>query len=198
MLYSDERTEAEAEALADEQERLMEAFGLGIVNQYEGYTEKGLHRSTTEAALNLAGIPAVTVGLGGHSVVDDDVVAAGVAGCARVMAEMGMLEAVPTGVTAADPGYGSPVPYPVRLADGPYSPTAGIVRHRVDPGETVRAGDPIADVVDVHGRSKATVDVERDGYLISPTEGIAVYENESVASLAVRDEGEVVVPREPR
>jgi len=194
----DRRTESEAEALAETQGRLVEAFGLPVVNQYPDpeYTDRGLQRSTTGAALDVAGIPAMTPELAGHSVVDDDVAAAGVAGCYRVMVELGMLESVPEGIAAADPGYEKPVDYPVRRAQHPRTDTPGIVRHRVEPGDVVESGDPVADVVTPHGEHKATVETDHDGYVVGRTEGVAVYENDPLCYLAVRDENDIVVERD--
>lgn len=190
----DSRTREEAEELAELQGRLMEAFGLPIVNQYPGgeYTDRGLQRSTTGAALDTAGIPAFTPELGGHSVVDGDLVAAGVAGCHRVMVELGMLDSVADEVAAADPGYESPVDYPVRRAQHPHAETAGVVRHRVEPGDVVEAGDPVADVVTPHGDVKETVESEHDGYVTGIPEGVAVYENDPLCYMAVRDEEPIV------
>lgn len=198
VLYGEQRTEAEAEAIAEKQGRLMDAFGLPVVNQYPGseYTDRGLQRSTTGAALDTAGIPAMTPELGGHSVVDDDLVAAGVAGCHRVMVELGMLDSVPDEIATADPGYEPPVDYPVRRARHPHTDTPGIVRHRVAPGDTVAEGDPVADIVTPHGEHKTTLESEYDGYVTGRCEGVAVYENDAVCSLAVRDEEDIVIPRE--
>lgn len=196
VLYGEHRDEAAARDLADEQERLMSAFGLPIVNQYDDYLDRSLHRTATGAALNNAGIPAMTVELGQHSVINDRTVNAGVAGCYRVMTAMGMLETVPDAVAAADPDIADPVGYPVKRADGPYAPTAGIVRHRIEPGGTFEAGEPVADIVTSHGTHEATVTASRDGYLIYRSTGAAVYEHDEIASIVVRDDGDVVIPRE--
>ncbi|WP_134668506.1 succinylglutamate desuccinylase/aspartoacylase family protein [Halorussus marinus] len=198
VFYGDRRTESAARTLAETQGRLVEAFGLPVLNQYPEpeYTDRGLQRSTTGAALDVAGIPAMTPELGGHSVVDDDITAAGVAGCYRVMVALGMLESVPEEVAAADPGFKKPVDYSVRRAQHPRTDTPGIVRHRVEPGDVVAAGDPVADIVTPHGEHKATVESERDGYVVGRTEGVAVYENDALCYLAVRDEDDVVVERD--
>ncbi|MFB6210032.1 MAG: succinylglutamate desuccinylase/aspartoacylase family protein [Halobacteriales archaeon] len=199
VFYGEERTEAEAEELAAEQGRLLEAHGIPVVNQYPGekYTDRGLQRSTTGAALNNAGIPAMTVELGSHSVVDDPKVAAGVAGNYRVMVAMDMLDAVPDDIAAADPGYEKPVDYTVKRARHPRTDTPGIVRHRVKAGDAFESGDPIADIYTPHGDHKTTVTTDHDGYVIGRPEGVAVYENDPLAGLAVRDDADIVIPRDP-
>ncbi len=197
VLYGEVREEDAARELADELAALVEAFGLPIVNEYpaEEYLEERLQRSTAGAALNAAGIPAFTPELGSHSVVEDDARAAAVAGVFRVAVEMGLLDSVPADVAAADPGFESPVDYPVRRAVHPRTETAGIARHRVEAGDVVEAGDPVADVVSPHGDHRATVESDHDGYVLGRS-GAAVYENDALAFVAVRDEGELVVPRD--
>src|SRR6056297_2998190 len=78
VLYGEERTEEEAHDLADSLESLVDAFGMPVVNEYaaDEYTEQNLQRSTAGATLNHAGIPAFTVELGGHYVVEEDTRAA--------------------------------------------------------------------------------------------------------------------------
>lgn len=196
VLYGERRDEATARTLAAEQERLMEAFGLPIVRQYDEYLSKDRHRTTTGAALNAAGIPAMTVELGQHSVVNDEIVAAGVAGCYRVMVAMDMLDAVPIKIGQRDPDYRSPVSFPVKRTDGPYTDTPGIVRHHLEPGEAFSAGDAFADIVTSHGTQKTTIEVERDGYLISRCIGAATYTNDELGNVVVRDRGDVVIDRE--
>lgn len=198
VLYGERRTEAEAEALASDLEGIVEAFGFPVVTEYPAaeYVDQNLQRSTAGAALNAEGIPAFTAELGGHSVVEEDVRAAGVAGVYGVMSELDMIDEVPAEVVAPDLDVlDAPVDFPVRRAVHPRTETAGLVRHRVSPGEAVEAGDVVADITTAHGERVATVESEYDGYVIGRSEGLAAYEGGPVASMAVRDEGDLVVPR---
>ncbi len=192
VLYGTERDEDEANELADELERLVDAYDFPVINEYvaEEYVEQNLQRSTAGAALNNAGIPAFTVELGGFEVVEEDTREKGVVGLLNVMRELDMLpgDAEPTGLDA-------PVDFPVKRAVHPHTDTAGIVRHRVEPGDTFEAGDVIADIVTPHGEPKATVETEHDGYVVGRYHGVSAYENDPVTSLAVRDDGDLVVPR---
>lgn len=197
VLYGERRTEAEAEALADDLAGIVEAFGLPVLTEYpaEEYLELNLQRSTAGAVCNAAGIPAFTAELGGHSVVTEDVRAAGVAGLFGVMDELGMLEAWPEDV--GEPGgFDAPVDYPVRRFRGPRAETAGLVRHRVEAGDVVEEGDVVADVVSATGEHLDTVATEHDGFVIGRREGLAAYEGDPVCSLAARDDGALVVPRD--
>lgn len=193
--YGDERSEAEAEAIAEELNRLVEAFGVPVVNQYdqETYEELALNRSLAGAVRDNAGIPAFTPELGGHSVVEKKHREAGVVGTRNVMRAMNLLPGDP------EPNASAPedlVEYPVRRVRGPHTDVAGVVRYRVDAGDLIEPGTPVADVVTPHGDVKTTVEAEAEGYVVARQEGGVAYENDPLLSLAVRDGGDLVVPHE--
>ncbi|WP_435175903.1 succinylglutamate desuccinylase/aspartoacylase family protein [Halorussus sp. AFM4] len=195
VLFGEHRSEDEAHELADDLESLVDAFGMPVVNEYAAaeYVEQNLQRSTAGAALNNAGIPAFTAELGGHAVVEEDVREAGVAGVRNVMRELDVLPGDP------DPGAvgpEAPVDYPVKRAVHPHADTPGIARHRVDAGDVVTEGDVVAEICTPHGERKATVESEHDGYVLGRMHGVAAYENDALASMAVRDDGDLVVPRD--
>ena len=195
VLFGEHRSEEEARDLATDLNRLVDAFGLPVVNEYaaEEYTEQNLQRSTAGAALNNAGVPAFTVELGGHGVVDEDAREAGIVGVYNVLRELDMLAGDPE---PNDSVPAAPVEFPVKRAVHPHTDTPGIVRHLVDAGDVVEVGDPVADIVTPHGAQQATVRSDHDGYVLGRYSGVAVYENDALASLAVRDEDDLVVPRE--
>lgn len=199
VLYGQRRTEEEAERLADTLSRLVEAVGLPELREYPAgeYLEQSLQRSTAGATLNTAGIPAVTAELGGHSVVEEDARAAGVAAVFGTAVEFGLIDAQPSEVGV--PGTGipeSPVSFPVHRYVGPRTETAGLVRHHLEAGDRVGEGDRVAEILTPHGDRVDIIEAEHDGYLLGRTEGLAVYEGDAIASMAVRDDGDLVVPRE--
>jgi len=199
VLYGEVRDEREAEALAAELSALVDAFGHPVLTEYPAaeYLEQNLQRSTAGAVLNAAGIPAFTAELGGHSVVTEARRAGGVAGVYAVMRELDMLDAVPDAVGApADHVPDAPVDFPVRRLRGPRTETAGLVRHRLEPGEAFESGEVLADVVAATGEKRGTVEADRDGYVIGRGEGLAAYEGDAVLTAAVRDEGDPVVERD--
>ncbi len=216
VLHGDRRTESEAASLAAELEAIVDAFGFPTLTEYPAteYVEENLQRSAAGAVLNEAGIPAFTAELGAHSVVDDRLVAAAVDGIRSVAAELGIVERSGTsdgpgasGGSDASSGSGderdadsrvdpAPVDFPVRRYRGPTADSAGLVRHRVAPGDSFTEGDVLATVVSATGESIETVRVDHDGYMLARTEGLAVYEGDPIASLAVRDDGDLVVPRD--
>ena len=157
---------------------------------------RATQRAAAGADANHAGLPAVPLGVGGHRGVGGCARRAGVAGVAAVAVEFGLLSSLPSSV--AEPGatvLDAPVEFPVRRFVGPRAETAGLVRHRVQPGAAFDAGDTIAEVVDPHGETLETVTADHDGYLLAHSEGLVTYEGQPVASAAVRDDGELVVPR---
>lgn len=197
VLYGEVRDRAAAEALNDDLDRLVDALALPVVTQYPAseYVERGLHRSAVGAALNGAGVPAVTLELGGHSTVDEAMVAAGLADVFRVLVAFDMLEAVPAAIRRADPGIASPVDFSVRRHRGPRTGVAGVVRHHVPPGQAVLEGESVAEVRSATGEHLGEVTVDHDGYVLAHRTGLAAYENDPVASLAIRDENPLVTDR---
>ena len=195
VLFGEQRTEVEARELAADLEAIAAAFGLPVVNEYAAaeYTEQNLQRSTAGAALNDAGIPAMTAELGGHEVVEEDTRAAAVEGLRNVMRELDLLAGDPD---PAAVGPDPPVEYPVKRAVHPHTDAPGIARHRVEAGDAVAEGDAIADICTPHGDRKATVESDHDGYVLGRMHGVAAYENDPLASMAVRDDGDLVVPRD--
>ncbi|MFP9058982.1 succinylglutamate desuccinylase/aspartoacylase family protein [Natrialbaceae archaeon A-chndr2] len=195
VLYGEARTESEATALAARLEALARATALPLVNEYPAteYADRNLHRSNAGAVLNEAGIPALTFELGSHHAIEDPYRAAGVAGVYHAMVHLEMLPEMPD-MKGETPTLESPVSYPVRRFVGPRASVAGFCRPRVETGVPFEAGDVLADVVSPHGTVRETLEAPHDGYVLgwrSPT----TYENDAVASLAVRDEGDLVAPR---
>lgn len=195
VTHGEDRSEAEARALADDLTDLTAAFGLPVVNQYGQSRElsEGLHRSLSGAAVREAGIPAFTPELGGRYVVEDDARAYGVEGLKNVARTLGIVAESPR----TDPLLEPPISGPLKRAVHPHADTAGVVRYRVREGDAVESGDPVADILTPHGERKTTVRTDEDGYVLSRHEGAAVYENDPLLDLAVPDDDPLVVPREP-
>ncbi len=197
VLYGERREETTATALAERLAALAGATGLPVVTEYgaEAYTGRSLQRSTAGAALNAAGIPALTLELGSHSVVEEPNRRLGLAAVCRTAVELGVLDGLPSGV--ADVSRPAPVEFPVRRHRGPRTDAAGVCRHEVAAGDAVERGETVARVVTAVGERRATVETDHDGYVLGLRDGVAVYENDPVASLAVRDDHDLVVPRDP-
>jgi predicted deacylase len=191
------RTRMQAEALQSRVGGLLEAFGFTVINEFvvDSYITKKLHRSVSGSLLNGASIPAFTVELGSEFFVDPDIVGACVAGIRNVLRQVGMLQDAP------EPIEGIPTPhpgFPVRRQMHPYAPQAGILRFLVSPGETVKKGQPLAQLTDIFGRALGDNDgmltSSYDGFVIGWPHGVVRYQGEPVMVLAIKDHNGLVIP----
>ena len=196
------RDESEARALAADLGAFADAFGLPVVFEYpvEEYLDQSLQCSTSGSALNQAGIPAVTVELGQHGVVEEQWRRQGIAGTYRVMDHLGMVDnaaaAAPDQLGAFPDPVEAPLSGQVRRYVGPHVPAtaAGIVRHEVAAGDVVDDGDVVARVVAPNGKPEEETDlsIDHSGWVTHRAPGVAAYENSPVASVAIEDDHDVV------
>lgn len=196
IFYRETRDKAVAYKLQDTVGEMLQALGLTVINEYVSaeYLKMNLHRSVSGSALNTARIPAVTIELGGQKVVNIASVRAAAAAIRNVMRWAGMLSDDPepiTGVPVVNLGY------PVRRMTHPRVPTACIVHHMVQPGDRVRAGDPVARMVDIFGRpigiDNGLLRTNYDGFVMGLFPGAAFYPNEPIMGLAVQDNSKLVL-----
>lgn len=175
----------------------LDVFGFTTVNEFAAgdYVSKNLHRSVSGSVLNAGGIPAFTVELGSWMHVDRHVVEACLAGCRNVMRHVGLLDG------EMEPVNGVPVirvAYPVRRHMGPAMPQAGIVHHLARPGELIEEGQPLARITDIFGQPIGGGDgvlvSEYDGFVLGWQHGVVHYQGDAIMALAIRDEGDLVVP----
>lgn len=190
--YGKDRSREEAETLASQTIEMAEAFGLPIIRELDVTIQKehGLQRSFECAAVNEAGVPALTPELGSPHIIEEQHLDAAVTGIRNVMRTLNMLPTDPEPNTEAPD---SPVEYPVKRVDGPVTHTPGIVRHRVERGQVVEPGDPIADITTPHGKIKRTIETNKHGYILGRRHGVATYENDTLVSMAARDNGPLIV-----
>jgi predicted deacylase len=192
--YGSDRSRKSARRLADETVRLAEAFDLPIVREYDVdvQEEYGLQRSFECAAVNVAGVPAITPELGSPHIIEEENLTAAVTGIHNVMRALEMLPEEPE---PNDNAPESPVDFAVKRVDGPVTDVAGIVRHCVEAGDPVRSGDEIAEITTPHGDVKTTIRTKEDGYILCRRHGVATYENDVLVSMATRDDGDLIYER---
>ena len=193
VLYRQESEKASAIALSDRLDEMVEAFGFPAVMEFRlgGYLAKELHRSTTGAALQELRLPAFTVELGPHTVVDERNVRAAVIGLRNLLRWAGMLggerepmPALPRPQTSAR----------LRREDGPYPQASGILDYRVEAGDWLAAGGVIADLRDIWGRpiGEGVVKVETAAWVIEIEDGLLAYPGAAVAHLGVVEDSPIV------
>ncbi len=197
IYYAGERDRVAARRLQIRNDEMMAAFGLPIINEFPSveYIKKNLHRSVSGSVLNRARRPAFTAELGGYLHVDLLARDAAVVGLRNVMRWAGMLSGEP------EPLPPIPFPevdFPVRRIMYPRAPQSGIVTHLVDAGDPVRQGDAVARLTDIYGRplgpDNGLLRTEYDGFVVGRMQGKVYYENEPVLWLAVRDDGDLLLP----
>lgn len=193
VLYRKEAEKAPAVALSERLDDMAAAFGFPVVMEYRvgGYIAKELHRSTTGAALQELRLPAFTVELGPHTVVDEHNVHAAIIGLRNLFRWAGMLPGEREKMPA--------LPHPkttqrLRREDGPYPPSAGILDFRVRPGDMVAAGGIVADLKDMWGRpiGEGVVRAQADSWIIGLEDGILAYPGTAISHVAVIEDSPVV------
>jgi len=189
------KNKAAAEALAARQYEMLQAYGHPIINEYpaEKYIDDKLHRSTSGATLLVAGIPSFTVELSTGLMPRFAVVDAALAGTRNVLRWAGMLpgEMEPiTGIVQPSPGF------PVRRSRALRVDTSCLVLPLAREGDIVRAGDPVAHLVDIWGRpvGEGVLRAKYDGFVLGRSSGIYFYAGASVYYMAVRDDAPLVGP----
>lgn len=193
VLYRGDADRPRARGLGERLNGLANAFGISMVREAvaERYITQVLHRSVTGSAVNVLGIPALTVELGMTGAVDPAAVEAGIAGVHNALRWAGMLPGTPAPITACpvvDLGYAT------KRDDTARARVAGIVAQQLLPGERFAKGQTLATSVDLWGRPLPDSDITApaDGWLIGWSNGLAKYAGQVVAALAVRDDAPLV------
>ncbi len=195
VLYDGDGDKPRAEALADRLDGMARAFGLVVVNEATPaeYVRKQLHRSVAGAAVNEAGIPALTLELGMGIGVDWPAVEAAVRGIENTLVWAGMVEGEirpPVGIRVPDPGF------PTKRDDRARTRVTGFYAPLLQMGDLFTKGQTLAHMHDLWGREIAGGDVTApdDGFLIGFNNYLVKYVGQIVASIAVRDDGSLVAP----
>jgi hypothetical protein len=191
VLYRTEEERPAAEDLHQRLNKMVKAFGLPEVNEFEAqrYVKRNLHRSTSGIALNEKRIPAFTVELGASDFIDQNALEACKVGILNVLKWAGMLEGELQTVTSV------PIPqvdFQVRRENTPKAGISGLFRPLVRPGDIVHKGQVIGYFTDLFGRKIEDVISEDDGWIISLTGSLVIYQGQTIANMAVRDDAPLV------
>ncbi|MCA9247338.1 MAG: succinylglutamate desuccinylase/aspartoacylase family protein [Planctomycetales bacterium] len=122
-------------------------------------TEPNPLRRTLSHSLLRCGIPAITIELGESFVVNETNVQFGVNSILQTLAQLEMVEATEPFAYPAPAGI--PQRCSLRYSQTPVASTSGIIRFLVRPGAVVKAGQPVATVVNAFGRLQETVRAEQ-------------------------------------
>lgn len=132
-----------------------------------------LHRSLSYNLL-MHDIPALTLELGKPYVVSESNVAYGIDSILNILSylEMVLPREKPFLYPLPD-GYGKG--NLLRYSDKPYSSRTGIIRFLAKPGEIIKAGRPLAKIVNAFGRHQETITAIRDAIVLGHSESSAAF-----------------------
>ncbi|MBK6739344.1 MAG: succinylglutamate desuccinylase/aspartoacylase family protein [Haliea sp.] len=126
--------------------------------------EEELHQSLS-FNLVLRDIPALTFELGQPYTVSESNVTCGVQAIWNILADLGMIAPRESLFRyPLPPGYTHD--QPLRYSDKPYGAKSGIIRFLAAPGDVVKAGQPLARIVNAFGRRQETLLAATDGIVL--------------------------------
>ena len=161
------------------------ATGLTVVHDYKEapYRRFGLDRSLSGALLNHGRLSAITLELGPRRLVHPDAARAGVQAVLGALTELGLVGRSATAHSSRVAGG------PWRRDSGPSVRCAGILRPLHAPGTVLRSGQDLATVHSVDGELLERLSAPTRALILSLAERTWISPGESVATLAVPDEG---------
>lgn len=118
-------------------------------------------------------VPALTLELGASYVVDEHHTRMGCAAIWKMLSHLGMVES-----TAEPTEFGMPDAYRghlLRYSDTPIASTSGIIRFLVEPGKSVRAGQPVARTYNAFGKVQETLCAEFDSIVLGHADSSVVF-----------------------
>lgn len=152
--------------------------------------DEELHASLSFNLL-LRDIPALTFELGKPNIVSESNVTYGVEAIWNILAELGMIEPRETSFQ-----YPLPPEYangkPLTYLDKPYGSRTGIIRFLAKPGNVVKAGQPLAKIVNAFGRPQETMTAIKDGIVLGHSDSSVAFPGVPIMAFGIPDNSEVV------
>lgn len=145
--------------------------------------EEELHESLSFNLL-LRDIPAITFELGKPNIVSESNVTFGVEAVWNILADLGMI--APRDETfryPLPPGYAHD--RPLRYSDKPYGAKSGIIRFLAAPGDVVKAGQPLARIVNAFGRKQETMTAVTEGIVLGHSDSSVAFPGVPVMAFGV-------------
>ena len=173
--------------LEDRALALAEASGWTVLHDFEDarYARARLDRSLSGCALNLLGVPAMTLEAGPRGVLEPSAITTMLAALRRLLVALGNLAPDPADVASAHPSRVGGGPW--RREIGPLARATGSVVACVPAGRIVARGDLLAEVRDEDGSVRARACAETEGFVVSHLEGRWVTVGSPVCTWATRE-----------
>lgn len=187
------RTDAEKVSqteLAKKTESMLDALDISVFREasFRNMVRTDMYRTTSGSVLNELGIPAATIELGASVQANQQNVEGMQVALSNWLKWVGLLPGAPKATGFSN--VRSKVP--LRTLQYPYAPVAGILDPIWKPGEAFKKGDTLAVMRSISGVRLTEIKAEVDGYLVGWRNGIAHYQGNPLAWVAVEDRMELV------
>ncbi len=198
IFYQNESDKEEVTSLCSQQIAMVEPFGVLIVAEFPAkkYLKLKYYRTLSGATLNSLRIPAFTIELGANSVLMPKIVSGSVKGTRNVLRWAKMLESPKEEISEFQ------VPKPkerIRRCEHPRSKHSGLIKFLVNPGDSVKKGQAIAQITDIFGKpvEDGYIRTEFEGYMIALRSKMTVYPNDALAEMGIKDEEPLIASMQP-
>ena len=162
--------------------RLADSTGLIVLREYvdDLYLRFGLDRSLAGAAVNVLGIPAITIEAGPRRLIDEASVESAFRATVGALASVGMVQDESERSHGIEGG-------PWRRSTSPRARRAGLLRASVLPGQHFVSGQLLASIVDLTGETCDEIAADTDGVVISWADSGWVAPGAVLGTLGIRD-----------
>lgn len=185
----------------------IESIPYILLDHDPGYPHKVAYREATQAGkeagmclivdteelkrslsfnLLLRDIPALTLELGKPYVVSEPNVTYGLEAIWNILAHLGM-------IGPRDKPFRYPLPPEygqgrlLRYSDKPYGSRTGIIRFLAKPGDVVKAGQPMAKIVNAFGRHQETITAIKDAIVLGHSDSSAAFPGMPIMAFGIPD-----------
>lgn len=186
FILLDRFTEKPDAKLMKATEEFAEDFGVTVCDDddQKSYVQGGGAATLSGCLFNRARIPAFTVELGGPMLINEQFVRIGVTGVRNVLAGLKMLE--DDWGSVQDPSKIRPG-FRMRTLTIPAGEASGKIRYRVNIGDRIEKGQPLAIITDVFGKKLEEVLSPANGFMISTGYQAISFPGMTLAILAVKE-----------
>lgn len=142
-----------------------------------------IHSSLTHNLI-LHDIPALTYEMGEPYVVNEHNIELAIKSIWNILVELEMVAAVdPPFQYPLPPGYG--MGKILKYSDKPYSSGSGILRFLAKPGDVVKAGQPLARIVNAFGKPQQTILAQKDAIVLGHADSSVVFPGMPVMTFGI-------------
>jgi predicted deacylase len=135
-------------------------------------------------------IPALTFELGKPNIVSELNVTYGVEAIWNILAHLGMID-------LRDDSYRYPLPSRygqgnlLKYLDKPYGSRSGIIRFLAKPGNVVKAGQPLAKIINAFGRPQETMTAIKDGIVLGHSDSSVAFPGVPIMAFGIPDDADL-------